>query len=292
MVVYFERKFRPWAMQNSSSKKFTFATLKTVGLSVAIGLMFYYLMGFSFTPEQFDFSEVSFLELLNFLLIDQFAVEALYIFLMLKSMEYYCLWMNISLNKISNQIFKLIPFFGLVFFPLNPITQSIRYIVRNGFSINWNVFLSQYLFSPSLYVVYTVFGSVIGLIVLILKIYSKDHQENSKEPLKRLVGEHEAVMKPIDVEEIFWIEVSDRKYWVYTADKVLRITKTISELEEQLDSNQFFRINRSVIVNSKYIDSYSPWESGTYLVEIKKPRKKEFSISRNRVKEFKKVMKI
>lgn len=285
-------------MANEKNKNPKFATWKTLVFSTTIGLLVYYLLGYGFSPSQFYLEGISVFEFLYFSLIDQFMVEALYTFLILKSMEVYTVFFKVEIkqpgeNKLSSDLLKFIPFFGLIFFLVNPITQTIRYIIRNGFSFNSEVLLNEYLFSLSLYIVYTVFGSLVGLLVILMNGFNAarvgKRQEN---PLDRLVGEHEAVMKPVNAEEICFIEIRDRKYWAITASKELRISKTISKLEAELDSNKFIRISRGVIINVNYIESYSPWENGSYLVELKTPKKREFSISRNRVKEFKRVMKI
>lgn len=272
-----------------------FATWKAVVMSTALGLLMYYVLGYGFTPTQFTLDEVSGLELLIFIIVDQFMIEAVYIFLLLKLMEIYIGFFKIQIiksgeSKLSLNLLKLIPFFGLVFFLINPVTQTFRYIIRNGIQFDLELLLNDYLLSTSLYVIYTVFGSIVGTVIILKKLFASEGSKTNS--IDRLAGEHEAVMKPVSTDEICYIEIRDRKYWAVTATKELRISKTISELEGVLDSNQFVRISRGVIINLSFVESYSPWESGTYLVELKTPNKREFSISRNRVKEFKTAMKI
>lgn len=273
-----------------------FLSWKTVLFSTVSALTLYYLIGFSFLPSQFSLIDLSVFELIYFLLIDQFLIEGLYIALLLKGMELYKRGMQIriALEKeklLSFELLKFIPFFGLIFFFINPITQTLRYIVRNGFEFERAVFLNEYLFNPSLYVIYLVFGTIIGISVILLKVFNI-HPHSPDEVLTRLVGEHQAVMKPFQVEDTYWFEVDRRKYKAITASKELRIQKNLSQLESELDENVFVRINRAIIINTKFIESYSPWKNSSYLIEMKTPHRKEFSVSRNRVKEFKRVMKI
>lgn len=212
-------------------------------------------------------------------------------------MELYMLFFRLDkLKQASNlgYILKWIPFFGGIFFLINPLTQSLRYLVRFGFELDFSVLFNKYWFSPSLYMLYTIVGVFVGGIILLWNVrFEKTDLTNQKEgALSRLVGEHKAIMKPVAVEEICWIEIRSRKYWVVTPDKKLRISKTLSELEKELSAEQFIRINRSVIVNLTFIDSYSSWVNGSYLLEMKHHSKKEFLISRNQVKKFKSVMKV
>ncbi len=283
-------------MLNNQKNETRFATWKSVIISTISGLFIYYLLGYGFAPGQFSLEEISGFELVLFVVLDQFLIEALYIFILLILMGTYIDFYNLEIwkpeeNKISPNLLKLIPYFGLIFFLINPITQTLRYIIRNGFKFNFELLLNEYLFSSSLYVIYTVFGSVVGVVVIAIEQFSTEKSEE-KNSLDRLVGEHKSVMKPINIDEILYIEIRGRKYWAATDSKELKISKTISELEGVLDSNQFVRISRGVIINLSFVESYSPWESGTYLVELKTPKKREFSISRNRVKEFKRAMKI
>ena len=55
--------------------------------------------------------------------------------------------------------------------------------------------------------------------------------------------------------EILYIESVDRKCLVYTKDNVFETTKRLYELEQQLVSFLFLRINKSCIVNLKNIDA-------------------------------------
>lgn len=55
--------------------------------------------------------------------------------------------------------------------------------------------------------------------------------------------------------EILYIESVDRKCFVYTKNNVFETTKRLYELEQQLVSFLFLRINKSCIVNLKNIDA-------------------------------------
>ena len=59
----------------------------------------------------------------------------------------------------------------------------------------------------------------------------------------------------IALNDILYIESVDRKCFVYTKDNVFETTKRLYELEQQLVSFLFLRINKSCIVNLKNIDA-------------------------------------
>lgn len=59
----------------------------------------------------------------------------------------------------------------------------------------------------------------------------------------------------LDIEKVLYIEVVDRKTFVYTKDQVYETSFKLYELELQLEEYGFFRISKSCIVQLKYIQS-------------------------------------
>lgn len=272
------------------------ATLKYSVLGTILGLSIYYLLGYGFSPEQFTFEQKDILEILTLIILDQFLIELLYFYLLFLTIESGIRIFDIKIYRetgfgFSHQFFWIVPVFLCSFFFLNPVTQSLRYLLRFGFELNPEVYLNQYLFSSSLYVVYTTIGSLIGLSVLIAEMIKRNKSDgNSTKSMERLIGEHEAMMKPVDLKEVYWIEVRGRKYFIITGSKELKTNKKLSELEGLLPKDGFIRINRSTIINVQFVNSYTSWNSGTYLIEMKPPRKKDFIVSRGRVKQFLKIV--
>jgi DNA-binding LytR/AlgR family response regulator len=90
----------------------------------------------------------------------------------------------------------------------------------------------------------------------------------------------------LPLQEVHYIEVKSKNYVAFTADQTYRIRATLAELEAALPICQFYRINRSVIVNLSYVKNYSFWENDKYIVRLKGNRK-EFIMQRARLDEFK-----
>ena len=63
--------------------------------------------------------------------------------------------------------------------------------------------------------------------------------------------------------------------------------RSLNQLEERLNQNQFFRANRSQIVNLQFIDSVAPTEAGGLAIVLKNQLRVE--LSRRRAAEFKEL---
>lgn len=92
---------------------------------------------------------------------------------------------------------------------------------------------------------------------------------------------------PIKVSDIYWIEKKARTYEVKTLEKKYFIRKTLNELEEVLVPKGFIRINRSVLVNRKYVYNYSFWEYDKFILRMKDEGDTEFIVSRDRMRQIK-----
>lgn len=81
--------------------------------------------------------------------------------------------------------------------------------------------------------------------------------------------------------DIVYIRVEDKLVFVYTHAGRFVINKTISDLEQSLNPEGFFRINRSTIVNLDFIDEIIPWFSATCMLKLSNGT--ELQLSRERV---------
>lgn len=79
---------------------------------------------------------------------------------------------------------------------------------------------------------------------------------------------------------IFLVDKDNRKYM---AEK-----SNLSELEEELDSNLFYRANRKYIINANYIKRFKPLEKSKISVELTLPVNEEIIISQENSASFKK----
>jgi two-component system LytT family response regulator len=79
---------------------------------------------------------------------------------------------------------------------------------------------------------------------------------------------------------IFLVDKENRKYM---AEK-----SNLSELEEELDKNLFYRANRKYIINANYIKRFKPLEKSKISVELVLPVNEEIIISQENSASFKK----
>src|SRR5579872_7084241 len=79
---------------------------------------------------------------------------------------------------------------------------------------------------------------------------------------------------------IFLVDKDNRKYM---AEK-----SNLSELEEELDPNIFYRANRKYIINANYIKRFKPLERSKISVELTLPVNEEIIISQENAAAFKK----
>ncbi|GGB15859.1 LytR/AlgR family response regulator transcription factor [Puia dinghuensis] len=79
---------------------------------------------------------------------------------------------------------------------------------------------------------------------------------------------------------VFLVDKENRKYM---AEK-----NNLSELEEELDKNIFYRANRKFIINANYIKRFKPMERSKISVELTLPVSEEIIISQENAASFKK----
>jgi two-component system, LytTR family, response regulator len=79
--------------------------------------------------------------------------------------------------------------------------------------------------------------------------------------------------------EIDWLEARGNYVQIHCKSETLLIRSQIYQLEEELDSRNFFRISRSVIVNLDFVREMKPWVRGTYRILLRDGT--ELSLSRN-----------
>lgn len=75
---------------------------------------------------------------------------------------------------------------------------------------------------------------------------------------------------------------------IFFSDDKPRINKSLTYLEERLDSSVFFRANRSQMINLKHIKQVDPWFSKS--IKITLENGKEIELSRRQTQLFKEIM--
>ena len=79
---------------------------------------------------------------------------------------------------------------------------------------------------------------------------------------------------------VFLVDKDNRKY---LAEK-----SNLSELEEELDKNLFYRANRKYIINANFIKRFKPLDRSKLSVELQLPINEEIIISQENSSSFKK----
>ena len=98
-------------------------------------------------------------------------------------------------------------------------------------------------------------------------------------------------MVVLSLDEIYYIEVSEKESLVYTQNEIYTSKLKISKWEEMLPKNKFYRTHRAYIVNLDKIKEVEPWFNGTFVLKIQ-DLKFKVPVSRNNIKEFKELLSI
>jgi two-component system LytT family response regulator len=93
------------------------------------------------------------------------------------------------------------------------------------------------------------------------------------------------------VEECYFFETVEERYYVEHLKGRFQISKPLSLLEVELEPFHFFRGNRSYIINLNYLDSYVYWEKGKYLLSMRTSSgMRQFAMPRIRFEAFRKAL--
>ena len=108
-------------------------------------------------------------------------------------------------------------------------------------------------------------------------------------PPKKLIGTKDNTQAVIDFADVLYVETVDRKTFIYTADDVFRSELTLAQLEEVLNTVNFFRCAKSMIIN---IDKISTLKSlASNRIDATLVNSEHIIISRTYASEFRKILK-
>lgn len=108
-------------------------------------------------------------------------------------------------------------------------------------------------------------------------------------PPKKLIGTKDNTQAVIDFADILYVETVDRKTFIYTADDVFRSELTLAQLEEVLNTVNYFRCAKSMIIN---IDKISTLKSlASNRIDAALVNGEHIIISRTYASEFRKILK-
>ena len=106
--------------------------------------------------------------------------------------------------------------------------------------------------------------------------------------LRWLKAQYGDGIRLIPVDDVCYFKASDKYTLVLTKKGELLIKKTIKELADALDPNQFWRIHRGTIVNAHYISKVSRSLTGRGVVKLK-DRPELLTVSRSYIHIFKQM---
>ena len=116
-------------------------------------------------------------------------------------------------------------------------------------------------------------------------------ERNTKSAARdRLVAEDKVFVREGDrcwfvpVKNIRLLESEGNYTRLHFDDQKPQLFRSLTAMEERLDSKQFFRANRKQVINLAWVDNIEPWFSGGLLVKLKGGLKVE--LSRRQAQEF------
>jgi two-component system, LytTR family, response regulator len=123
----------------------------------------------------------------------------------------------------------------------------------------------------------------------------KEHTINNiikhEKSLQKLFIKNKEGISIIDISEVIIIQREDRSTVVVTTEEEYITSEGLSELEEKLDKNQFYRSHKSYIVNLAMICKIYPYGRWTYIIKLKNTNK-DALMTHVKYEELKKLFKI
>jgi two-component system, LytTR family, response regulator len=89
------------------------------------------------------------------------------------------------------------------------------------------------------------------------------------EAVRRLVVRHRERLQILDVDDLRWVEASDKWLTLHARDGQYRLRKPIRELEAELDPTQFARIHRATLIALAEVHELHPLPDGDYGIVLR-----------------------
>jgi len=209
-----------------------------------------------------------------------------------------------TLRAVLTYELLFMPVFLVSILVFGPITNTLRYLAIFYPTYNWTEYFPEYVFTGSMFVNYLLPFLIVGYGFVNINLFL-DYNEYQQRQLEALRKEPApSAPKPrldfpahveatdtegetlVPVADLWYVEVENKNYLAYTSGRTYQLRKTLGELEAELNPRQFYRINRSVLLNLAYLKNYSFWEDDKYIVRLT-DGKTEFVMQRTRLKELK-----
>ena len=110
-----------------------------------------------------------------------------------------------------------------------------------------------------------------------------------KRYLERVAIRHEGRILVIPVNDIDWIGAEEGSIYLHTKERRYLTNYTLDEFDSRLSPRTFFRAHRSATINLNRVKEIIPWFAGSYRVRLGSGV--EIDVSRNRVRELRKLIK-
>ncbi|MBC7568781.1 MAG: LytTR family transcriptional regulator DNA-binding domain-containing protein [Spirosoma sp.] len=228
-----------------------------------------------------------------------------------------------TFKGIATYELSLCPVLLIAFVFFNPFTQTVRFLTEHfpiySFQDYWQDYIIK-TYTWSIYFTYLFPVLLIGYLAINISLIidSSKQRRSTHEATQAQITEAEQkiaalsatfIPRPIPVtptpylthlkgkgltgemtftvNEAYFYTVEDRIYYAELTKGRFQISKTINELEKELDPDVFFRIKRDYIINRQAVQSFSYWENGKYIVRLNTPDVYEIVVPRNRMNEFK-----
>ncbi len=109
---------------------------------------------------------------------------------------------------------------------------------------------------------------------------------SSHERLDRIAVRRKDAYVVLELDRVVYFEVKDELVWAVTEEDRFAIDKTLAVLEEELDSDAFFRSHRGFIVRYDRIRAIEPTGAGTYQLLLDHPDEPKVPLARERAKKL------
>jgi len=120
------------------------------------------------------------------------------------------------------------------------------------------------------------------------RILAELKNRETREYLQWIKAQHRDGIRLIPVDEVCYFKASDKYTMVMTKEGETLIKKSIKELTDELDPNQFWRIHRGTIVNVSHISEASRSLTGRGALKLKE-RPEILTVSRSFIHLFKQM---
>lgn len=94
----------------------------------------------------------------------------------------------------------------------------------------------------------------------------------------------------IDIEDVVFMATAERNCRICTVNDEFVSHQSLGYFQQKFQNNNFYRANRSYLVNLNHILEIQPWFNNAYLLKMKHYESEEIIISRNTIKEFRMLL--